>query len=155
MSFAEHTTVPVAKTRGEIEALVGKHGATEFSSGWMGTLAALQFQINGRRVRFQLQAADADWGRDRIMKAKRGRYWNRASIPAEKAQALAEAENRRRWRCLLLAIKAKLEVVETGIATFDEEFLAHIVVGDGQQTVYDFITQSMANGRPLLPAVGE
>lgn len=153
MSYAENTSVPVSKTRGEVEALVEKHGATEFSSGWMGTLAALQFQLKGRRVRFSLTAADVEWGKDRIMKAKRGRYWNRSSIPVADAQKLADAENRRRWRCLLLAIKAKLEVVETGIATFDEEFLAHIVVGDGQQTVYDYITQAMTNGRPLLGPV--
>jgi hypothetical protein len=153
MSYAANTTVPVSKTRGEIEALVEKHGATEFSSGWMGTIAALQFQIKGRRVRFRLEAADVEWGRDRLMNAKRGRYWRRQDIPVDKALPLADVENRRRWRCLLLAIKAKLEVVETGIATFDEEFLAHIVVGNGQQTVYDFITEQVANGRPLLGPV--
>jgi hypothetical protein len=153
MSYAENTTVPVSKTRGEIEALVEKHGATEFSSGWMGSVAGLQFQIKGRRVRFQLGTADHEWAKDRIMKAKRSRYYYRNSIPDAEAAKVADAENRRRWRCLLLAIKAKLEVVETGIATFDEEFLAHIVVGDGQQTVYDFITQQVANGLPLLGPV--
>jgi hypothetical protein len=36
MSYAEGTTVAVSKTRAEIESLVGKYGAAEFSSGWMG-----------------------------------------------------------------------------------------------------------------------
>lgn len=34
MAFAEGTTVSPEKTRGEIESLVRRHGATEFSSGW-------------------------------------------------------------------------------------------------------------------------
>jgi hypothetical protein len=33
-----------------------------------------------------------------------------------------EAETRRRWRALALAIEAKLEVVDTGIASFEHEF---------------------------------
>ncbi len=32
-----------------------------------------------------------------------------------------------RWRALLLSIKAKLEAIREGIATFDEEFLANVV----------------------------
>ena len=39
---------------------------------------------------------------------------------------------RQRWRALNLAIKAKLEAVESGIVTFDQEFLAHIVGPSGQ-----------------------
>jgi hypothetical protein len=38
---------------------------------------------------------------------------------------------RRLWRALLLAIKAKLEVVESGLAIFEEEFLSNIVMPDG------------------------
>ena len=44
-------------------------------------------------------------------------------------------ETRRRWRCLLITIKAKLECIETGIETFEEAFLAHIVTETGQ-TIY-------------------
>lgn len=132
----------VAKTRGEIEELVQRHGATEFSGGWSGGLAMMQFMLKGRRVRFSLELPDEKWARAQ-------RHGRRG--PRKPAADLVEAESRRRWRCLLLAIKAKLEVVETGIATFDEEFLAHIVVDD--QTVYQRITQAMVNGRPLLAAL--
>lgn len=38
---------------------------------------------------------------------------------------------RQRWRALALAIKAKLEAVEAGITTFEDEFMAHIVLPDG------------------------
>jgi hypothetical protein len=38
---------------------------------------------------------------------------------------------RQRWRALALAIKAKLEAVEAGITSFEDEFMAHIVLPDG------------------------
>jgi len=37
-----------------------------------------------------------------------------------------------------LVIKAKLEAVETGITTFQDEFLAHIMLPDGS-TVSEFV----------------
>lgn len=39
---------------------------------------------------------------------------------------------RQRWRALALCIKAKLEAVECGITTFESEFLAHIVLPNGE-----------------------
>ena len=50
------------------------------------------------------------------------------------AQAEKEYEQavRQRWRALALAIKAKLEMVESGITTLEQEFLAYIVLPSGQ-----------------------
>jgi hypothetical protein len=56
---------------------------------------------------------------------------------------------RSRWRALLLCIKAKLEACAVGITTFDSEFLAHIVTGDGR-TVAERIVPQLTNGGPLL-----
>lgn len=39
---------------------------------------------------------------------------------------------KQRWRALLLCIKAKLEAVDSGIATFEQEFMANIVMPDGK-----------------------
>lgn len=152
MKFAEGTTVPVAKTRGEIEAMVERYGASEFASGWTAGQASIQFAAKGRRVRFTVHMPDEKWARDAIMKRARPRYWHRDHIPVGQAQAFADAEGRRLWRCLLLAIKSKLENVESGIATFDEEFLAHVVLDDGM-TVYERIQQAGGGGKPLLPPV--
>jgi hypothetical protein len=151
MSFAQGTVVPVEKSRAEIEKLITKYGASGFSSGWMGTRAALQFVASGRNIRFILELPDQEWARDHVMKTKRPRWYYRENIPTSHLAPLVEAENRRRWRCLLLAIKAKLEVVESGIATFDEEFLAHIVIED--RTVFDRIREASGGGRPLLPPI--
>ncbi len=151
MSFAEGTTVAVEKSRVEIEKLIAKYGASEFSSGWMNNQAALQFMASGRRVRFVLDLPDKEWACDQLMNRKRARWYRRENIPPSAIAPLVDAEHRRRWRCLLLAIKAKLEVVESGIATFDEEFLAHIVIDD--RTVFDRIREASGGGRPLLPPI--
>ena len=50
---------------------------------------------------------------------------------------------------MVLAIKAKLEVVESGIASFEEEFLAHIVNAAGV-TVYQAI-KNASDGNRMLP----
>jgi hypothetical protein len=139
VKFAEGTTVAPEKTRAEIETVVRRYGAQEFASGWNGSTASIQFQAHGRRVRFSLAMPDEAWARK-----------NRKGVKA--LVELVAAEERRRWRCLLLAIKAKLEIVSTGIAAFEEEFLAHIVRDDGR-TVYESIIAAAVNGRPLLPAV--
>jgi hypothetical protein len=61
-----------------------------------------------------------------------------------------------RWRCLALVIKAKLEAVESGITTFEDEFLAHIMMPDGQ-TVGQHVRPNIASAYeqrsmvPLLP----
>jgi hypothetical protein len=152
VSFAEGTTVSVEKTQFEIAALVKKYGAAEFSSGWMNSQAAIQFLAKGRRVRFVLDLPDHDWAVEKLFNKPRSRFWSKTQITSATANPVVEAECRRRWRCLLLAIKAKLEVVESGIASFDEEFLAHIVIDD--RTVMDHIREMQGSARPLLPAVG-
>lgn len=154
VNYAAGTKVPVEKSRAVIERLITKYGATEFSSGWMGDQAAIQFMANGRRVRFVLDLPNKEWAKDLLMAKKRGRYYSRDYIPTDALVPLVDAEHRRRWRCLLLAIKAKLEVVHSGIASFDEEFLAHIVMPD-DETIYDHVTKAAANGRLLLPPVAQ
>lgn len=142
MSFAVGTTVPIEKTRAEIEKLVTRFGASEFGSMRTAELASIQFLVLGRRVRFTLTLPNQDWARKKLAGGRR-------RTPVADA---VDAEHRRRWRCLLLAIRAKLEVVESGIATFDEEFLAHVVMDDGK-TVYEKILFMNENGRPMLPPV--
>ena len=82
MSFAEGTTVPVERSRGEIEKLISKYGANEFSSGLQNERAGIQFCVQGRRVRFALVLPDQEWARDVVMKRKRSGYYRRESIPA-------------------------------------------------------------------------
>lgn len=62
---------------------------------------------------------------------------------------------RQRWRALNLAILAKLEAVESGITTFEEEFLAHIVLPNGRtvgQWAVPAVEKALTDGKmpPLL-----
>lgn len=56
-----------------------------------------------------------------------------------------EKEGRRRWRCLVIAIKAKLECVESGITTLEDEFMAHIVLPNGQTVGHVMLPQINAS----------
>lgn len=109
MPYAQRTTVPVEKTRAEIEAVLKKYGASQFFTGWEEDVkASIAFKFNDRFVKFILRMPD---------KGRNATRW--------------EAECRRRWRALLIVIKAKLEAVASEISTFEDEFLAFITLPDG------------------------
>lgn len=65
-----------------------------------------------------------------------------------------EKAMRQRWRALALVVKAKLEAVESGITTFEDEFLAHIVLPDGS-TVGEFMVPQieLAYRTAVMPSV--
>ena len=50
----------------------------------------------------------------------------------EAALALWEQEAREKWRALLLCIRAKLESVSSGVETFEQAFLAHMLLPSGE-----------------------
>jgi hypothetical protein len=73
-------------------------------------------------------------------------------LKPEQRMKKLQSEEMRRWRALALAVKAKLEVVESGIATFEEEFMAHIVMPDGRtvgEHVAPRIEEAYTSGQPL------
>ena len=74
---------------------------------------------------------------------------------AQTRQASEQAV-RQRWRALALVIKAKLEAVESGITCFEDEFMAHIVLPNGNtvsQWLIPQISSAYENGAmpKLLP----
>ncbi len=128
VGYAVRTDVPVNKTRVEIEDLIMKRGAANFATFNETKGAAIAFEMNGRRLVFRLP------------------------LPApNEAQ-----ECRSRWRGLLLCIKAKFESIDRGIETFDEAFLAHVMMPDGlsvAEHVSERITLAYSGENiPLLPA---
>jgi hypothetical protein len=142
MSYAENTTVPVERSRIEIETLLRKYGADQFAIGWEeGKSAAIQFRAHHRIVRFVLPMPDPT---DRRFT----HYWRGTLSPVEVRRTDAAAKEhyeqdiRRRWRALALVVKAKLEAVASEITTFEDEFLAHIVMPDGS-TVADHVRPSI------------
>jgi hypothetical protein len=150
MSYAENTSVPVERSRAEIESLVRKHGASQFGSGWDGTMAGVTFVMRNRRVKFTIEIPDEAAAKVALRKNQRYRW----SQPSGVIAAWQEQEERRRWRCLVLSVKAKLETVANGVGTFEQEFLAHIVTDNGQ-TVFERMTTDTQMTARMLPAVGD
>lgn len=123
--YAENTSVSSDRSRQEIEKTLNRYGATGFIYGWQGSNCVVAFEMNDRRIKFILPLPDKT-AREFTHTPSRGtlRY------PADQLAAWEQA-CRQRWRALALAIKAKLEAVESGITSFEEEFMAHIVLPNG------------------------
>lgn len=128
--FAEGTAVPVSRTRDEIESTLKRFGADRFAYFSEAGKAVIVFEARDRRLRFSLPLPE--------------------TLPNKRN---VEQAHRERWRALLLAIKAKLSSVETGIESFESAFLANIVLPDGQ-TVGDHSLPRVAalyKGEPMQP----
>ena len=124
MPYAENTSVPADKSRAEIERTLQRYGADQFMYGWDQASAAVGFRMEGRHVRFVLPLPDPK--SDEFRKTPTGKARSQSQ-----AQAEWERATRQRWRALALVVKAKLEAVESGITTFEDEFMAHILLPDG------------------------
>lgn len=126
MTYAADTKVPVDRSKAEIERTLQRYGCDQFAYGWAATGAAfVAFKARDRTIQFQLPLPGRH-DRD-ITHTETGR----ARTDAQ-AQAAYEQACRSRWRSLALVIKAKLDAVETGIVTFEDEFLAHTMLPSGQ-----------------------
>lgn len=121
--FAEKTTVSVEKSRAEIEGMLVRYGCDDFGYRIASAGAVLTFEVAGRRVRFTLILPSRDDAKF-SKKIVRGSW--KAMTPDERLKAW-EQECRRLWRALALSIKGKLEAVASGIAVFEDEFLANVV----------------------------
>lgn len=114
--YAKTTKVPVMQSVGEIQKTVERYGATSF-----------QYVVAENRAGIAFQTSDPP----RMVKVQ-------VSLPDDPQQV------RQRWRALLLVVKSKLESVESGIETFDEAWMPHIVVESTGETL----------GRMMLPDLG-
>lgn len=130
MPYADRTRVPIYQSRGEIERTLIKHGATHFASMVGPDHVAIAFRAHGRNIRF--------------------------TLPMPKRTTSSDQIQRSRWRGLLLCIKAKFETIEAGIETFEQAFMAHVVMPGGE-TAGDMILPRIAEAYrsgldvPLLP----
>lgn len=152
--FAEGTSVSVEKSRAEIEKLITRYGAQ--STAFMNApgRALIVFEAKERRIMFELPLPDK--AEKRFTHGKVGRSSYVQARKPEAATAAWEQACRQSWRALALVIKAKLEAVEAGITSFEDEFMAHIVMPDGQTVATHIkprIAEAYAGGemRALLP----
>lgn len=149
MAYAEKTAVPIEKSVADIQRLIMQHGAAEFGQGTNQKSAVVQFSMNCRRIRFVIPMPDP-----KSNKFTQGRGYR--TLSASESQRKFDQACRQKFRALYLCIKAKLESVESGIAEFEEEFLAHIVLPNGQ-TVGEYTIPQIAQAYeqqvmpPMLP----
>jgi hypothetical protein len=121
--YARKTAVSSERSRMEIERTLQRYGATQFAYASRDDKATIVFEMNGKRLRFDVpmrprsEFLKTPSGRERSYVEDIDRAWNEA--------------NREQWRALALVVKAKLAYVESG-AIFEEEFLAHIVLPNNQ-----------------------
>ena len=150
--YAEGTTVSVEKTKAELDALLGKHGATSrgvMSSDEEGT-AFVYFAMAGER--FQIAVPLPKLG-DYSRKGEVPRHWGTRSDRQreEIRHRLWEQACRERWRTMLLLLKSKLELVRIGASTIRREFMADLVLANGKT-----VGELLSNPRhPLLLGAAE
>lgn len=121
--YANQTSVRVEKSRGELERILAKYGANTFGYMSDSNRAIIAFKAHGKSVKFVLPLPQMS---EFSKNAKGSRRSSGAMLKA------TEQASRARWRALNLCVKAKLEAVECGITSFEQEFLAHFVLPNGE-----------------------
>jgi hypothetical protein len=149
--YAFDTSVNVESSLLEIRRIINRYGATGFGLVEEDGRAGVTFKCANRTVRIVLELPDKNDDRFRYTETGRPRRSEAAVIEAW------EQECRRSWRALALVIKAKLEAVASEIATFDEEFMAYVVLPDGLtvgQHTLPVMRDALASGHvpALLPS---
>jgi hypothetical protein len=111
--YAAGTTVPVERSRAELDKILAKHGATQrgiVQDDDVGR-AAVMFVMAGSQYRLEVPLPLAP----------------KFSTPSKWEQACRE-----RWRAVVLLVKAKLELARLGVSTVQREFMADLVLPNGQ-----------------------
>lgn len=122
MTYAENTKVPVVRSRDELERTLERYGADQFAYGTDGEEWIIRFRAHERFVQMRIDKPDD-----------------------ERAQ-------RQRWRALVLVVKAKLESIESGLETFEQAFLANVMLPNGAtvgESVEGWIDEAYTSG--LMP----
>lgn len=132
-TYAQGTTVTPQRSRDEIEKTLTRYGADSFGFAQETGRAMIAFAAHGRSIRmiFPLPVSD-DYARTQT---------GRVRVESARKEALAQGI-REQWRAIALVVKAKLQAVESGVITFEEEFALFTVLPDGSTV-----------GEHVLPAI--
>jgi hypothetical protein len=151
MSYAKDTSVSVSKSQATIRKLLLDRDADQiaFAEDAGESKAVVAFRMRGRAVRIELRLPSRD----------EERFTHTPATLKERSREAAtkawEQACRSQWRALFLVIKAKLVAVEAGITTFEREFLADMVLPNGE-TAGQFLLPQVELGTmpPMLPLYG-
>lgn len=148
-AYASGTDVSAERSRAEIEKTLARYGASEFAYATNAGRSMIGFAMADRKIRFVLPMPDP--GLPEFTHSHGGKHKRHPEV----AHKHWEQATRQRWRALSLAVKAKLEAVESGIATFEKEFMAYVVLPGGRtvaEEIEPVIAQMYQTGKnfPLL-----
>ena len=132
MAYAETTKVPLEQSIAEIISMVRKAGAESVGQMHERDRFVIVFALGERRMKFSVPLVTQYAGPEK----------NGNGRPIDKV-AWLEQRNRQKGRALMLVVKAKLESVESGVETFEQAFLANIMLADGA-TVYERMAEPIA-----------
>lgn len=123
--YAKNTDVSVSKSKQDIDKILSKYRADRRGIIEEPGRALIVFERDGRRVQMEMFLPHPE---SKEFKRVRSSYGHQAGDfdPVKHEQAC-----RQKWRALGLVLKAKLEAVESGITSFETEFLAHIFLPGG------------------------
>ena len=149
-NYAKGTSVDSIKSRIELEVMLQRFGAGQIATMMDQEQAIVQFFAQDRLIRLTLPMPSAE--DHSIAFSPTGK--SRTSGAIEKAH---DQEVRRRWRSLVLLVKAKITAINDHIVEFEEEFLPHVVMADGA-TLYERTKKPIAleyeTGTPNQKLIG-
>ena len=145
--YAQDTSVPVGRSRGEIDTLLRQWGCKgvqwtdEFEEGRVSLRFMWEHEGNKYMARFNVCLPTDD---DLIKDAVDGRDRSGKTISANKLEKLHQSRGQSEHRVLLLWLKAAFNAVEAGIMTAEELFLPFLEGKDGR-TVAEVAIPRMAD----------
>jgi hypothetical protein len=138
--YAKNTKVPIERSRIEIEKILKRYGINNFFFGTSPRGDGIGFEYNGRTIKFGIPLP------------KRNDFKAIQTGEQDYKRAL-----RQRYRVLVIALKSKLEMVDIGLTTFEDEFLAQTCLTGGRtvgEALHPQIEKMLQTGDMpnLLPA---
>lgn len=124
--YAEGTSVSVEASRAELSAILTRYKV--YKQGWAFDQDgdALIFEFDGRSYRFSIP-------RPTVEDIHR-MYPNHRDTDAK-----LEQEWKRRWRAHVLLLKAKLEFIDGGMTSLEDELMANLLVPGTDQVLSEWM----------------
>lgn len=146
-AYASSTSVPVERTRAEIDLLLTKNGAgsTAILNDAEKNLAAIAFEIKGARYRLELPLPTYEATLPKSGKEPRGWFAMNAERRTKWRLDCLQQQTRTRWRAVFLLLKSKLEIVRIGLSSVEREFMADMVLPGGA-TVFEALPDAIRRG---------
>lgn len=164
----EGTVVSVGKSQGEINDMLAQRGITDVRWTATATLRVLEFH------HAITERLDDEWCYSAIdcsapavgIRRRGGRHFAHKKqriravlgVRIVLAWTSEEKEQRRLMRLMYWMLKSKFEIVDAGLAVFEEEFMPHLTLGQGRRMWDSFapeLERRIKDGMDLSAGIGD